>query len=232
MLFRFECLSSIQRNPFANMNIGAIALLALIAAFATVEAGGRCSRPRSLPYGYISYGKKSSYKPGHVIGYKCNSGYRLVGHNSIKCLSRSNRAYWNRKLPVCQKIHIKGTRIHWVNLPISCLSFVFLQRLVCGRLQDPRNGDVDLKGITVGSKASYSCDHGFDLKGNRIRTCQLNGRWSGMNPFCKRIINTSYTVLTSNIIFVHCRKSGQLPKTIWPKKWWCGFDWIEGWIQS
>ena len=35
--------------------------------------------------------------------------------------------------------------------------------------------------------ARYSCDSGFELIGNTIRTCQANGTWSGMPPICQRI---------------------------------------------
>ena len=57
--------------------------------------------------------------------------------------------------------------------------------VTCDDLSDPRNGNVDLTGVTVGSRATYSCDRGFELKGDQSRTCQSNGRWSGNNPFCK-----------------------------------------------
>ena len=63
---------------------------------------------------------------------------------------------------------------------ISCTEIV-----TCDKLRDPRNGDVDLTGITVGSKARYSCNRGFDLKGDQIRKCQSNGQWSGIEPVCK-----------------------------------------------
>ena len=56
----------------------------------------------------------------------------------------------------------------------------------CGNLRDPRNGDVDLTGTTVGSRATYSCDNGFVLQGNIIRKCQNIGEWSGKEPICIR----------------------------------------------
>ena len=57
--------------------------------------------------------------------------------------------------------------------------------ITCQRLIDPRNGDVNLSGLKVGSKATYSCDRGFQLRGNQVRKCQANGQWSGRNPFCQ-----------------------------------------------
>ena len=55
----------------------------------------------------------------------------------------------------------------------------------CEDLDDPRNGDVKLTGTTVGSTATYVCDDGFVLRGNQLRKCLSNGRWSGNEPFCK-----------------------------------------------
>ena len=55
----------------------------------------------------------------------------------------------------------------------------------CQRLNDPRYGDVSVSGLAVGSKATYSCNRGFELKGDQIRHCQSNGQWSGSDPFCR-----------------------------------------------
>ena len=67
---------------------------------------------------------------------------------------------------------------------IMLLLFTTERIVTCDKLRDPRNGDVDLTGITVGSRAKYSCDRGFELKGNQIRKCQSNGQWSGNEPRC------------------------------------------------
>jgi len=39
---------------------------------------------------------------------------------------------------------------------------------------------------TFGNTATYSCDPGYELlPDNSVRSCQVNGTWSGMNPFCQ-----------------------------------------------
>jgi len=39
---------------------------------------------------------------------------------------------------------------------------------------------------TFGNMATYSCDPGYELHpDNSVRSCQVNGTWSGMNPFCR-----------------------------------------------
>ena len=37
----------------------------------------------------------------------------------------------------------------------------------------------------MGSNAYYKCNTGYSLLGNRVRTCQSNGAWSGEDPSCQ-----------------------------------------------
>ena len=37
----------------------------------------------------------------------------------------------------------------------------------------------------IGTVTTYSCDTGYTLNGDRIRTCQSDGTWSGSAPTCK-----------------------------------------------
>ena len=52
---------------------------------------------------------------------------------------------------------------------------------MCPPLSDPPNGDVTWP---VGSVATYTCNSGFELVGNEMRTCQSDGIWSGEEPVC------------------------------------------------
>ena len=77
------------------------------------------------------------------------------------------------------------------------LSYVFLSLTAvhCGNLTDPSNGSVNhTTGTTIGENATYSCDTGYNLVGDSIRTCQATGNWSGSAPTCLGI-------LLSNIIY-------------------------------
>ena len=55
----------------------------------------------------------------------------------------------------------------------------------CGNLPEPRNGDVRVSGNKVGATAMYTCDAGFRLKGDGVRECQSNGKWSGSELTCQ-----------------------------------------------
>ena len=57
--------------------------------------------------------------------------------------------------------------------------------VVCGSLDSPENGLITINNITLGSIATYSCNEGYNIMGNEVRTCQENGSWSGEDPVCQ-----------------------------------------------
>ena len=77
-----------------------------------------------------------------------------------------------------------------LNRPIDLHDVFFSLATVtdCGSLTDPDNGQVTLTaGTTVGRNASYSCNTGYNLVGDSIRTCQASGFWSGNAPTCQGV---------------------------------------------
>ena len=54
----------------------------------------------------------------------------------------------------------------------------------CGPLNIPENGKVDVKETFLGSMANYTCDPGYTLMGDAMRTCLRDGTWSGNEPIC------------------------------------------------
>ena len=53
------------------------------------------------------------------------------------------------------------------------------------------NGDKDNTGNMEGDTVTYSCNSGFKLSGDSLRTCQSNGEWSGTQPKCNCMFNTA-----------------------------------------
>ncbi len=45
---------------------------------------------------------------------------------------------------------------------------------------------MELSGTSAGDKASYICNTGFMISGDRIRDCLDNGHWSSTAPTCER----------------------------------------------
>ena len=62
---------------------------------------------------------------------------------------------------------------------------VFSVAVSCGPApKAPTNGQQNISSTTFGSTVTYTCNRGYTLQGNSIRTCMANGRWSGRPPTC------------------------------------------------
>ena len=55
----------------------------------------------------------------------------------------------------------------------------------CGSLVAPENGTLTIDSTTFESTVNYSCDEGYNIAGDEMRTCQENGSWSGQKPVCQ-----------------------------------------------
>ena len=60
---------------------------------------------------------------------------------------------------------------------------------MCPGLSDPSNGEVTVSGHRTGDTAVYSCEDGFELLGDVMRTCMSNSEWSGEAPVCRSNYN-------------------------------------------
>uniref|UniRef100_A0A8C2U204 CUB and Sushi multiple domains 2 n=1 Tax=Coturnix japonica TaxID=93934 RepID=A0A8C2U204_COTJA len=116
-----------------------------------------CSLPQPPAHGLIL--SQTGMQPGSTVRFGCDSGYRLVGHSTATC-SQHPQGYfhWNEAIPLCQA-------------------------LSCGVPKAPKNGVVFGKEYTVGTKAVYHCDQGFQLApGEPPSTeCLQEGQWSNGN---------------------------------------------------
>ena len=54
----------------------------------------------------------------------------------------------------------------------------------CGTLGNPANGMVSVSTTTYNSVATYSCNPGYALTGDDMRTCLDTKSWSGSEPTC------------------------------------------------
>ena len=59
-----------------------------------------------------------------------------------------------------------------------------LSAVVCDEL-NLQNGRVELTdAYRAGSVATHTCDNGFTLNGDQVRTCQSSGAWTGSVASC------------------------------------------------
>jgi len=77
------------------------------------------------------------------------------------------------------------------NTSTKSLGFFFCNTVTdCGSLNitngvvnyQPQGQDQTLMGAT----ASYTCNSGYTLSGNGVRTCQASGVWTNSDPSCNR----------------------------------------------
>ncbi|GAB0099339.1 locomotion-related protein Hikaru genki [Sergentomyia squamirostris] len=58
----------------------------------------------------------------------------------------------------------------------------------CPELEKPELGEVNYSGRLFGSRATYSCPHGYHVVGLQSRLCLADGTWAGEEPACKQNI--------------------------------------------
>ncbi|XP_053408490.1 sushi, von Willebrand factor type A, EGF and pentraxin domain-containing protein 1-like isoform X2 [Mercenaria mercenaria] len=114
-----------------------------------------CGNLTDPPNGTVDLSNGTTYQS--VGKYSCNIGYTLQGDNSTICTETGK---W--------KTHDVECKINDCHSPCH-----------------PGNGSVDTTtGTTVGSIVTFSCNTGFDLKGERHAICQVNSSWNITLPTC------------------------------------------------
>ncbi|KAE8584633.1 hypothetical protein XENTR_v10021041 [Xenopus tropicalis] len=114
---------------------------------------------------HISDGEATCYSPlggsyrsslGTRCRLSCDQGFRLIGQNSVQCLS--NRR-WSG-IGHCRRIQC------------HVLPPIFYGSYQCSA------------GVSEGSRCDYSCAPGYVVEGDRSRICMEDGQWSGGEPVC------------------------------------------------
>ena len=86
---------------------------------------------------------------GGLVFYSCKSGYRLNGNNLLECASTLK---WKGDLPTCDMIS-------------------------CGIVPVIPHASTIVTLTTLGSQASYKCNHGYVLRGSAVVECVANRTW-------------------------------------------------------
>uniref|UniRef100_F6PWZ1 Uncharacterized protein n=1 Tax=Ciona intestinalis TaxID=7719 RepID=F6PWZ1_CIOIN len=95
--------------------------------------------------------------------FTCDIGYELIGTSSRTCMESSA---WNGEATSCQSV-------------------------TCPSLPSPSHGRKKCTdGNNFESACRFICDVGHDVVGTRVRTCQVDGTWSGQTVTC-RIVTCS-----------------------------------------
>ncbi|XP_065179178.1 E-selectin-like isoform X3 [Sycon ciliatum] len=103
------------------------------------------------------YSQGTNYSAGGSVVFGCNSGYNLQG--SI--------------VRICQ---IDGS---WSGAAASCN-----RQTDCQVLSQPALGSMTANGLMFSNTTTFVCTSPYVLMDSAVRTCEINGQWSGVQPTC------------------------------------------------
>ncbi|KAM6233079.1 membrane cofactor protein-like isoform 2-T2 [Spheniscus humboldti] len=130
------------------------------------RAEGACRPPDRLQYAELeeSFSKMESFPVGTTVSYVCRPGYIAIPGKS---LTRT-----------C------GEDLQW------SLTEQFCTERKCSHPGELEHGFVNVTDLTFGSKATFSCEGGFRLRGTDEVSCVIKKKgvdWNRDLPFCERI---------------------------------------------
>ena len=93
----------------------------------------------------------------------------------------------------------------------------YYEPVICPPLQSPLFGKVVTSGHTLFNVSQYSCNMGFEIVGDAVRTCTYSGSWNGTAPICKFTFTSHVAmfvflllVLILALLYIHYRRALQL----------------------
>jgi len=123
--------------------------------------GVRCRPPNSIRHGQLTLPTpKNSTVYGATVEYRCDPGYQLDGPAVRTC---SDGSQWSGPDPTCQ-------------------------RAACEDPEPIAHGRIVGSEREIGAEIEYRCDDGYQLVGDDVRNCSVDGEWSGESPYCQEVI--------------------------------------------
>ena len=109
---------------------------------------------------------------------------------------------WSGSAPICYRmLWFSSTKCQVMLHDL----FLHSTAVDCGALPNPANGNVShTAGATYYLTVTYTCNTGYNLTGNGIRTCQATRTWSASAPTCPRMLwsCTYYQVTLHDEVFL------------------------------
>ena len=114
----------------------------------------------------VQINNQTRYKGGTEIEYQCDIGYTNTTHsessNKIMCFDNGK----------------------WSEINFKCV------RVKCDKPVEILNGIIKANDYFYSSVIEYKCVPGYQIRdGDYLRECDLDGRWSGLQPKCEREYN-------------------------------------------
>ena len=123
--------------------------------------------------------------PGSIAMFECDPGYEIVGANASRC--DESTGTWSEQFPICKRIQT-SPRPSSSPIPYTTTESTTSIAPRCPDIPMPKNGEMNLSdGLSPGSEASFSCHHGYILRGAKEISCSNETlTWSGEFPVCTR----------------------------------------------
>ncbi|XP_045205630.2 complement receptor type 2-like isoform X2 [Mercenaria mercenaria] len=123
--------------------------------------GTACPVLTEITHGKHNGSLTDTHKPGEVIEYTCDKGFRLHGDGYREC---RQYGYWSNDIPTCKEPE-------------------------CQILPSVANGmhNGSSNTWTTGTVVVTSCAVGHQMHGKSTTVCNSDGVWSNSLPVCKRI---------------------------------------------
>ena len=96
------------------------------------------------------------YPVGSELEVNCLPGFKLEGSPHTTCIDADT---WSKPFPTCAQ-------------------------LLCSKLANIDNGRLTIEGFKFQQTTRYTCQPGFSLSGDAVRSCLSSGLWSGEEPTC------------------------------------------------
>ncbi|KAI1716365.1 sushi repeat (SCR repeat) domain-containing protein [Ditylenchus destructor] len=106
----------------------------------------------------------TSYKFGGIAKCTCESGFELVGNQSLHC---GHDGKWSARIPSCKSVTCKSPQI-----PPK------------GRIAHPIGNKRFQSEFQIGDLVIFACEESYMLTGRDFVVCQSNGQWTKMLTKC------------------------------------------------
>ncbi|KAG1682277.1 CUB and sushi domain-containing protein 2 [Nymphon striatum] len=117
-----------------------------------------CGEPKDMPHGRFNLVEATTYYTSHVL-YTCAENHTLDGPEQRTCLETGK---WSGHEPSCNLIN-------------------------CGEPEQPPGSYITGNSFVIYSNVKYECEPGHLMRGDDIRQCGKDGRWTGQAPSCQYI---------------------------------------------
>ncbi|XP_053321831.1 sushi, von Willebrand factor type A, EGF and pentraxin domain-containing protein 1 [Spea bombifrons] len=121
-----------------------------------------CEKPSAVAYSILESLNKAKFVSGTTVTFKCMEGFVLNTSAKIEC--------------------VRGGQWNPSPLSIQCIP------VRCGEPDSIKNGYVSGTNYSFDAVVAYSCNKGYYIKGEKKRTCQASGEWSGRLPTCHPVV--------------------------------------------